>query len=185
MPVPLGLPLGLAAGAVLAWLGGGGARATGDGGALRVASHLGALVLGPSAAYLELVAPAWANLYAFDLPSAFDLVLVLAVAASPVAGAAIARRGLARRDARGALVLAAGGALSTVGGAVAFSDRIGLVTTHRAFHGDLGGDALLEHRAGAALVGVVVAVAIGLVIAVRRTTPPRLTNRLGSPNLRS
>ena len=185
MPVPLAVPFGLAVGAVLAWLGGAGARPTIDRGAVRVAAQLGALVLGPSAAYLELVAPAWANLYAFDLPSAFDLVLVVAVAVAPAAGAALAGRGLARGDARGGLALAAGGALVTVGGAVACADRIRVVTSHRAFHGDLGGDALFEHRAGAALVGVAVAVALGLVVALRRVGPPRLTNRLGSPNLRS
>lgn len=189
MPVPLGLPLGLASGAALAWLDAsavpGRAGGRGDRPSARAAAYLGGLVLGPTALYLELVAGAWANLYAYDLPSAFDLMLVIAVAASPSLGEGIAHRGLLRGDARWALGVAAVAAVTTVGAVVATSARIAVVASYGAFHRDLGGDALFEHRAGAALVGALAAIALGLVAAARAVAPARLTRRSPSPTLRS
>lgn len=184
MPVPLALPLGLGAGAALAWLASGGAGGR-DRDAPRAAVYLGALVLGPAAAYLELVAGAWSNLYAFELPSAVDLVLCAAIAASPWCGVALARRGLAHGDARPALALAGACAVLVVGGAAAFADRIGVVTSYAAYHRGLGGDALLDHRAGAALVGAVAAIVAGIGAAMRAVAPHRLTSRPASPTLRA
>ncbi len=185
MPVPLGLPLGLAAGATLAWLEASARASREDGAAARSAAYLGGLVLGPSALYLELVGGAWANLYAYEMPSAFDLLLVVAVAVAPPGGVLAARRGRLRDDPRWALALAAASAIVTVGGAVAASGRIAVVASHAAFHRDLGGDALVESHVGAALLGALVAIAVGLALAVRAVAPPRLTSRPPSHTLRS
>lgn len=170
MPVPLALPLGLATGAALAWLDGAGRE--GDQGR-KAALLFGGLVLGPAAAYLEAVANPWANLYAFDLPSAVDLTLVLLVAASPLFGERIARRGLDRGDPRWPLGLAAFMLTAFAAGAALCLERIEVVASFGAFHRGLGGESLWRHPAGAALIGATIATGTGFALAARGVTERR------------
>lgn len=168
VPAPLALLLGLTAGATLAWLAPPGAPDA-DPTSARAARALGALVLGPAAGYLEWTSDAWANLYLFDAPSAVDLLLVAAVAAAPAAGEALGRLALSRGDPRAAVALL--GSLVTIlaAAAVLARDRIAVVASYGAFHRGLGGDALLEHHAGAALAGALAATAAGVAVAARQT----------------
>lgn len=175
MPAPLALPLGLAAGSSLAWLAASAPPTTSAGSELRArmaAAYFGVLVLAPAVGLLEAVASPWANLYLGEFPSAVALLVVIAAGAAPIAGERLARARLDRGDTRTPLGLALAGALVTVlGGAIAWG-RIEVVTTQTAFARDLGGAALLEHRAGAALALSVLAIFAGYAFAIRALTSP-------------
>lgn len=170
MPGPLALPLGLAAGSSLAWLAASIPSTAAGGSELRAraaATYFGVLVLGPAVGLLELASMPWANLYVASLPSAVGLMLAIAAGAAPVCGERLARARLDRGDTRTPLGLALGGALATLlGGAIA-RGRIEVVTSQVAFERGLGGDALFDHRAGAALALSMVAILAGYALSVR------------------
>lgn len=171
MPAPLGPLVGIALGAALALLARDPERAD------RVFTRrtivvllFAVLVYAPACAYFPIFAADWSWLYLVEaarVPSALVLVLVIADAASVVAGWLGAQRGLARNDARAAVALAAAPAGIALTSAVVFAHELRSVGTTREMRLGFGAESIGSSAVGFAVLWMAVMVAAGMVIAAR------------------
>jgi hypothetical protein len=168
MPLPLALPVGLLLGMTLAWL----ARvelARSEVPLLLarpflVALAFGVIVFAPAAGYFAARHGDWTYLYLVRwsrVPSAVDLVLVLAAGLTIPLGFALATPwAIARRGAR-LFQVAAGVALAVVIASALLARRLGVSASFAQFHGGFGSLPLGRSPLGRGVLLSWIAVALG------------------------
>lgn len=173
MPLPLALPFALLVGGSLAWL----ARvelARSEVPLLLsrpflVALAFGLLVLAPVLGWFSAFHGDWSHLYLVDtsrIPSAVDLLVVLAVASQVPVGFALATKlAIARRSTRLLQLGAAIGAIGAIATAIA-SRRLGVSATTPQWVGGFGLVPIGESPLGRAVLASWIALALGYVWAV-------------------
>lgn len=146
MPLPLAIPVGLLLGMMLAWL----ARAELARSEVPlllarpflIALGMGGLVFGPAVGYFAAWHGDWSYLYLVSssrVPSAVDLLFVLAAAAQvPLGFAIVTRWAIARRGSRLFHVMAGVLGVVVVGGA-ATARRLAVSASFAQVHGGFGG----------------------------------------------
>lgn len=137
---------------------------------------LALFVHAPVLSYFAVAYGDWAWLYlvpASRVPSAVDLVLVLAGAVAVPGGFVLARRAAAARRPERFAALAIAPSLSLVGLVAATARRLAAAATYAQFHGDFGVLAASKSPLGRALLVSWVALAAGAVWAAVRVRAGR------------
>jgi hypothetical protein len=159
--LPLAPFVAFALGAALALVASPGADASGRR-ALALVSLFAALVVAPACAAPLFVAEDWALGYLVDpaaVPSAVELVIVVACAASVVAGFVLAREPARTPAARAALVGSPCAVAIAV--AAALGARLGTDGTYHEVHGRFATEPVLGGRLGWVVLVIVAAIASG------------------------
>lgn len=184
MPAPLGPFVGFSLGVVLAWL----ARNAPDGGAPRglprpaaVVALFAGLVFAPVCAYFVVFAGDWSLAYLVDsrsIPSAVDLLLVVADALAVVTGFHAGRRSVRRHVRRVTAALAAGPLVVALVFVLAFYGSLRVDGTFHQVRSDFGTQPVAGGPLGYALLWMYSMLTAGFALAVhllrerpRKTAP--------------
>jgi hypothetical protein len=173
MPAPLGPLVGFSLGVVLAWLG----RAAADTDAPRgrprptlLVSLFATLVFAPACGYFIVFAGDWSLAYLFDsraIPSAVELLLIAADAASVLAGFETGRRVIRRRALRAAAALAAAPLVPALLFLVLFYSRLRIEGTYHQVRSDFGTQPVAGGPLGYALLWMNAALVAGFALTTR------------------
>ena len=182
MPALVGPFVGFALGAALAWLCRGEARRE-DEAAFRARAALvalfAALVFAPACAYFIVFAGDWSFFYLVDergVPSALELLVVLADAALVVLGFAAGHRAARRRDDRALVALAAAPTVLAAALALAFLPKLRVDGSFHQVMSRFGTQPVAGGPLGWAILWMGVMIAAGFAVAARSlASHPRLS----------
>jgi hypothetical protein len=141
---------------------------------LVVVASFAALVYAPICAYFLIFAADWSYAYLVPsaaVPSAVELLVVVIDAASVVAGFALGRRVLRRRDVRPALFLVLGPLAAILVAIVMLSRRLRVGGTYRQYHADFGVEPITGSAIGYGLLWMFGMLFVGLVVTARELAP--------------
>lgn len=142
---------------------------------LYVVASFAALVYAPICAYFLVFAADWSYAYLVPsaaVPSALELLLCVVDATSVVAGFALGRRVLRRRDVRPALFLVLVPTAAVLVTIVSLSRRLRVGGTYHQFHADFGVEPITGSAIGYGLLWMLAMLFVGLLVAARELAPP-------------
>jgi hypothetical protein len=143
--------------------------------ALRIAALFGALVFAPVSAYFLVFAPDWSFAYLVDprrIPSALELLLVIANAATVPLGFVAGHRAVRRRALRELVALFTVPAAVAFIFVVAFSRELRVEGTYHQFHSKFGMQPVAGGAIGYAILWMDAMLAIGFALSLQALSRP-------------